>query len=122
MATTTTSESTIKPRIIGLGPIFLISLKLVVNPIADKAMIMLNFDALEIDGAIAFGIIPMLRKATTTRNKMMKYGNIFRKSTGVWDSVPCALFSRRSLITEKISTYGMMNSVCLLYTSPSPRD
>lgn len=70
--TTTTKVSTINPRIIGLYPMFLISPKLVLRPIADKAITIKNLDVFEIVGIISLGIIPALRIATATRNNNIK--------------------------------------------------
>ena len=72
MDTKTTKVSTMNPRIIGLNPIFLISPKFVLRPIADRAITIQNFDVFESAGISVLGIIPVLRRATTIRNKMIK--------------------------------------------------
>jgi len=116
METKTTNVSTINPKIIGLNPIFLISLKLVFRPMADKAIIMQNFEDLEKAFTRAPGMIPALRIATITRKKMMKYGKIFFKLTDIHPLPLSDLASSLSVIIEKIKTYGIMNNVLVSFT------
>ena len=116
MDTNTTNVSMVNPRIIGLNPILRISLKLVLSPIADSAITIQNLDVFELASTKASGNRLVLRRATTAKNNRIKKGKIFFRFTA---ERPCwifDLFSSRLVMTEKISTHGIINKVRVSFT------